>query len=526
MLEIVNLSIFVDDKQQSYKIVDQINISINHGEIFSLIGESGSGKTMTALSLLRLLPQNMFFGKESKIIFQQQDLLNISENQMQRIRGANISMIFQDPMTSLNPVFTIGSQILEVLKIHRGLTGNAAHTETFRLLDAVEIVDSTQRFNSYPHELSGGMRQRAMIAMALACKPNLLIADEPTTALDVTTQKQILVLLKRLQQSENMSMLLITHNLRIAAKMSDQIAVMQNGKIVEQNKSSNFFKAPQHDYSQKLLNGADLSTKCLTNNHAIPILDINNLKVYFAIKRGLFRRTIGIIKAVDNIAFSLFQGQTLAIVGESGSGKSTLAKAVLGLIHNAEGNVEYNKQNLLQMNKADWALIRADLQMVFQDPYSSLNPKMRIIDILEDGMIVQGKLTAKERQLKVDALLKQVGLDIDYKWRYPHEFSGGERQRICIARALSVDPKIIICDEATSSLDVTTQAQILNLLLDLQANHKLSYLLITHDFKVVSKMAHKVAVMYRGQIVEYGDTKDILDNPQNSYTKELLDSSI
>lgn len=525
MLEIVNLSIFVEHKQQSYKIVDQINFAIKQGEIFSLIGESGSGKTMTALSLLRLLPQNMSFDKESKIIFHRQDLLNVSENQMRKIRGANISMIFQDPMTSLNPVFTIGAQILEVLKIHRGLTGETAHAEVLRLLDAVEIANPQQRFSAYPHELSGGMRQRVMIAMALACKPNLLIADEPTTALDVTTQKQILMLLKRLQQSENMSILLITHNLKIASQMSDQIAVMQNGKIVEQNISSNLFSDPQHDYSQKLLQGAELPASFLENTQAARILDVNNLKVYFPVKKGLFRRTVGMIKAVDNISFALYQGQTLAIIGESGSGKSTLAKAVQGLIPSAQGIVEYEGQNLL-IRKVNLKLLRAELQMVFQDPYSSLNPKMRILDILEDGMIVQGKLTSKERQIKVDKLLEQVGLDINYKWRFPHEFSGGERQRICIARALSVDPKIIICDEATSSLDVTTQTQILNLLLELQGEFKLTYLFITHDFRVVSNMAHKVAVMYRGRIVEYGDTKDVLDNPQNDYTRQLLDSSI
>ncbi|HSX20201.1 MAG TPA: ATP-binding cassette domain-containing protein, partial [Gammaproteobacteria bacterium] len=360
--------------------------------------------------------------------------------------------------------------------------------------------------------------------MALACKPSLLIADEPTTALDVTTQASILSLLKELQHNEGLAMLLITHDLAIAAQMADRIAVMQAGVIVEQNSTKKFFAAPQHSYSIKLLKSLPsmLQLQRTPASESAELLTVKDLRVYFPIKKGLFRKTVGYVKAVDGIDFSLHQGQTLAIVGESGSGKSTVAKAVLALLKEATGDVQYADQNLLTLNQQQWRKYRADIQIIFQDPYSSLNSKLRVIDSLEEGMRVQGKLSAAERIAKIDELLLQVGLKPEHKWRYPHEFSGGERQRICIARALTVDPKIIICDEPTSSLDVSVQAQVLSLLLKLQQERNLTYLFISHDLNVVRLLAHYVLVMKDGRIVERGITKQVLDNPQNEYTVKLL----
>jgi len=509
MIEINNLSVWLKDpKQPSRKIVNNISFNIPNGAIVALIGESGSGKTLTALSLLRLLPINFAYAAASKIMLNNKNLLNLPEREMRKIRGADIAMIFQDPMTSLNPVLTVGSQVLEVLALHRNIKGRSAYTEVLRLFAAVQLPNPGQHFDSYPHELSGGMQQRIMIAMALACKPSLLIADEPTTALDVTTQAQILQLLKELQQQEQMSMLLITHDLAIASQLADQIVVMRAGEIVEQNTCREFFVAPKHEYSRQLLNAVPklipkFSPKLPETT--TPLMQVTDLKVYFPIKSGLFRRTVGYTKAVDGVDFELKSGQTLAIVGESGSGKTTLAKAIIGLIPQSQGAVQYI---------GGWHKKHSDLQIIFQNPYTALNPKLRIIDSLRDGVGVTSA--------KIDALLKQVGLSPEYKWRYPHEFSGGERQRLCIARALTVDPKVIICDEPTSSLDVSVQAQVLKLLLDLQVEHNITYIFISHDLKVVSAMAHNVAVMHAGKIVEYATCYEILTNPQHAYTKKLI----
>lgn len=525
MLTVSNLSTWIkNDQQQQIRIIDDINFTINSGEVFAIIGESGSGKSMTALSIMRILPALASYDTSSKIILEHQDLLNLAEKDMRKIRGAAIAMIFQDPMSSLNPIFTAGQQIVEVLKLHRNLNGRYAYIEALRLLESVKIPNPVRTFKNYPHELSGGMQQRIMIAMALACKPSLLIADEPTTALDVTTQAQILQLLKELQVQENMAMLLITHDLAIASQMADHIAVMQHGKIVEQNTCRNFFAAPQNPYSQKLLNSLPSMLKTERQPVAQPqaMLQVRDLRVHFPIKEGVFRRTVGFVKAVDNVTFNVVRGQTLAIVGESGSGKSTIAKAVLALIPQATGVVEYSSKNLLQLSTQELQTFRSDLQIIFQDPYSSLNSKLRIVDSLEEGMLLQKKLTKEQRHAKIDELLLQVGLLPEYKWRYPHQFSGGERQRICIARALSVDPKIIICDEPTSSLDVSVQAQVLKLLLKLQKERDLAYLFISHDLTVVGLIAHNIAVMKEGKIVEYGTTKQVMEHPQHVYTKALL----
>lgn len=525
MLEVNNLSTWIRTPQQADRqIINDISFQINPGEVFALIGESGSGKSMTALSILRILPNNASYAKNSQIVLHGQDVLNIPEKNMRKIRGGDIAMIFQDPMTSLNPIFTAGQQIVEVLRLHREMYGRLAYIEALRLLEAVNLPNPVRTFNNFPHELSGGMQQRVMIAMALACKPSLLIADEPTTALDVTTQAQILDLLRNLQKKENMSMLFITHDLGIASNIADNIAVMQTGRIVEQNTCKEFFAAPKDPYSIKLLHSLpamlEVKPKMIANPQ--PVLHVENMQVYFPIKEGLFRRTTGYIKAVDDVSFTLYQGQTLAIVGESGCGKSTVAKAVLALLPQAQGKVEYDQRNLLQLPPEQLRKYRSDLQIIFQDPYSSLNPKLQIVASLDEGMRIQNTLTKEQRYAKIDELLLQVGLLPEHKWRYPHEFSGGERQRICIARALTVDPKIIICDEPTSSLDVSVQAQVLKLLLKLQQERNLTYLFISHDLTVVNVLAHYVAVMKQGKIVESGLAQEVIQNPQNNYTKTLL----
>ncbi len=531
MFKIANLSTEILDDQQQYKqIINNISFDIEAGEVFALIGESGSGKTMTALSIMRLLPNTARFFNNSEIILHGKNLLNLPEKTMRTIRGADIGMIFQDPMTSLNPVLTIGSQIAEVLRIHRQLVGRQSYIEVLRLLDAMRIPDAVRRYNSYPHELSGGMKQRVMIAMALACKPSLLIADEPTTALDVTTQAQILKLLQEIQRQENMAMLLITHNLAVAAQLADHIAVMQNGRIVEQNTREKFFNSPQHAYSRKLLTSLpaliDLPNHDLQQESKV-LLQVQDLKVYFPIKQGLFRRTTGYVQAVDGVSFELNAGETLALVGESGSGKTTVAKAILGLYKEASGTIEYAGQNLLDFKSKQIRSLRNDIQIIFQDPYSALDPKLRINESLAEGLIAQGKFkTSKDCSALLDELLVQVGLNPEFKMRFPHELSGGERQRVCIARALTVEPKIIVCDEPTSSLDVSIQAQIINLLHSLQTAKNLTYLFISHDLMLVNLLAHKVAVMYKGKIVEYGPVQAVLTNPQHEYTKQLMTANL
>lgn len=527
MLEVQNLSVLIENQQTGWtQIIKDINFSISTGEVLAIIGESGSGKTMTGLSLLRLLPQSAAFKPETKILLHDVDLLTIPEKDMQKVRGADIAMIFQEPMNSLNPIYTAGQQVVEVLNIHRKMYGQVAINEALRLLDAVQIGNPLRCFNSYPHELSGGMQQRVMIAMALACKPSLLIADEPTTALDVTTQAAILSLLRDLQREENMAMLLITHDLAIAWQMADRIAVMHNGNIVEQNAKDQFFISPKDPYTQKLLKSTPAELHFPNNTPVVQevVLEVQDLQIDFPIKRGLFRRQVEILRAVDKVSFNLLQGQTTGIVGESGSGKSTVAKAILGLNPLAQGAVLYKNLNLLRLSPAQWRPYRSIIQIIFQDPYSSLNAKLPILESLQEGMRLQKKYTTAQMHDKIDALLTTVGLKPEYKWRYPHEFSGGERQRICIARALTVDPKIIICDEPTSSLDVSVQAQILELLLKLQREQDLTYLFITHDLNLIRLMASHVVVMKEGRIVEEGSTTQIFADPKSPYTQELLNA--
>ena len=460
---------------------------------------------------------------------------------MRGIRGGTIGMIFQEPMMSLNPVMTVGQQICEPLRRHRQLSRKASMARALELLDAVRVPDPRRRLYEYPHQLSGGMKQRVMIAGALAAEPKLLIADEPTTALDVTIQAQVLELLCELQRELGMAMLFITHDLAVARKMADAVAIMQHGKIVEANSAEEFFSNPRHEYSRNLFaalpdiskrglrlhgNGSDAAgqlTGPATTAKPKPLLEIEDLHVHFPIRRGVFRRVVGSVRAVDGLSFTLQEGETFALVGESGCGKTTTGKGLIRLLPLTRGKVRYRGHELSQCSAREMAPFRSELQIVFQDPFSSLNPRMVVGDIIAEGMQVLGVAQeAVERRERIEELLGQVGLKPEHQHRYPHEFSGGQRQRIAIARALAVDPRLIVCDEPTSALDVTIQAQILNLLQDLQDRHGLTYLFITHNIAVVSWMAHRMAVMHEGRIVEQGETVEILRNPQHEYTRTLL----
>jgi peptide/nickel transport system ATP-binding protein len=530
VLEVKHLGIGFQTEDHIEPVIHDIHFRIQRGETFALVGESGSGKSVTALSIMQLLPAAARVKNHSQIILEQDDLLKLSEIQMRHIRGRRIGMIFQEAMAALNPVLTIGEQINEVLKCHFSLANSQRRDKILSLLEDVGIKDPPMCSQSYPHQLSGGMKQRAMIAMALAAEPGLLIADEPTTALDVTIQAQILELLRNIQKNTAMSLLFITHDLGVVAKIADRIAVMQKGKIVEQAKTDDFFAQPQHLYSRQLLNAIP-SWRNREREirhvavHEQPELKVESLKVYFPIRKGVLKRTVGYIKAVDDVTFSLYEGQTLALVGESGSGKTTTGKGILRLTPPTSGKIQYEEQLLADLNAKVMHQMRGKLQIIFQDPYASMNPRMTVAEIIEEGMAAQNiGRSALERRARIDELLELVGLKADHKFRYPHEFSGGQRQRICIARALAVQPKIIICDEPTSSLDVTVQMQILKLLLQLQKKSGLAYLLITHDFSVVAYLADEVAVMYQGKIVEHGPVEHILHTPQHSYTQKLLAS--
>jgi peptide/nickel transport system ATP-binding protein len=530
LLEVKDLCIGFRTENGIEPVIHDINICIHRGETFALVGESGSGKSVTALSIMQLLPAAARVGHQSQIMLENNDLLQLTEIEMRNIRGKRIGMIFQEAMAALNPVLTIGNQINEVLKCHFPLPKDERRKSILSLLEDVGIKDPPMSSQSFPHQLSGGMKQRAMIAMALAAKPDLLIADEPTTASDVTIQAQILELLQDIQKKATMSVLFITHDLGVVAQIADRIAVMQKGKIVEQASSDEFFTNPKHLYSKQLLaaipswENREREVAAIKANEK-PKLKVENLKVYFPIRKGIFKRTVGHIKAVEDVSFSLYAGRTLALVGESGSGKTTSGKGLLWLTPPTAGKIQYDEQILSNLGAKIMHQMRGKLQIIFQDPYASMNPRMTVAEIIEEGMVSQkiGK-NAEEREAGIEELLEQVGLSKDHKFRYPHELSGGQRQRICIARALAVKPQIIVCDEPTSSLDVTVQMQILKLLGQLQKTKGLAYLLITHDFSVVAYLADEVAVMYQGKIVEHGPVEHILHSPQHPYTKKLLAS--
>ena len=599
LLKVEELSVWFGSDQQPLRAVDKISFDIRRGETFALLGESGSGKSMTALSLLQLIPQPAGRIKGGRVLLDGQDLMQYSEAQMRSVRGNRIAMIFQEPMTSLNPVLTVEQQITETLYQHTSLRGAQAQQRALDYLDAVGIPAAKQRLRDFPHQLSGGMKQRVMIAVALACQPDLLIADEPTTALDVTIQAQVLQLLKQIQQDTGMAVMLITHDLGIVADNVDHLAVMYAGQIVEQAPREAFFAEPRHPYSQKLFaavpdrhkrgqrldvikgsvpalnkvfSGCRFAERCdnawLYCHQAVPrwvsengvgvrchlhdpqvkdkptlrklgpkstgkpqnpdtgrqsLLQVNSLKVHFPIQRGLFKHVVGHVKAVDNIDLTIQQGHTLALVGESGCGKTTVGKAILQLLKPTAGSVSFAGMDLTGLDKTALRAQRRQMQIIFQDPFSSMNPRMQVGAIIEEGMLAQTpEMDEGQRHTRVQDLLRQVGLPPESAQRYPHEFSGGQRQRVCIARVLAVSPQLIVCDEPTSALDVSVQAQILNLLKDLQDTHGLSYLFITHNLSVVDYLAHNVAVMYLGRIVEQGSVSQVMQSAKHPYTQALL----
>ncbi len=601
LLQVDNLRTWLAGSEGVVRAVEGVSFSVGRGETFALLGESGCGKSMTALSISRLLPDA---GRvvSGSVRLDGQDLLQLPEAAMRDVRGSRIGMIFQEPGTSLNPVMKVGLQIGEVILQHTTLRGSAIDARVLELLDAVGLPDPKRRAHEYPFQLSGGMKQRVMIAIALACEPRLLIADEPTTALDVTIQAQVLDLLRSLQKKMGMSILLITHDLGVVSEMAHHVAVMYAGQIVESARRDDFFRNPVHPYSQKLfasipdrqardrslaviqgrvpsligkLQGCRFADRCdfawshcraidpawstVEAGHGVrchlysdeapkqeagaqrspaaqsaacgpvhpdtdaPLLIVDDLKVYFPIRKGILQRVVGHVKAVDGVSLTVRAGRTLALVGESGSGKTTVGKGIAQLLPLSGGRVNFGGLDLSSLSSGELRGRRRDFQIIFQDPYSSLNPRMRVLDIVEEGMVALGVGGDRQsRAHRVDDILAQVGLGVEMKYRYPHEFSGGQRQRIAIARALAVEPRLIVCDEPTSALDVSVQAQILNLLRDLQSRLCIAYLFITHNMSAVEFLADEVAVMYLGKIVEQGRADEVLRNPQHAYTKALL----
>lgn len=607
LLQIQDLRTWFYTEEGVVRAIDGVSFAVQRGETFAVVGESGCGKSMTALSIMKLVPEPAGRIISGKILLEGRDLCRLPEVEMRRLRGRRISMIFQEPMTSLNPVMTVGAQIAETLQHHFAMKAAEAKTRTCELLDIVGIPDPITRYSEYPHQMSGGMKQRIMIAMALSGEPDLLIADEPTTALDVTIQAQILELLKKLQKERGMALLLITHDLAVVSEIADKVAVMYAGQIVEMSDRDPFFDHPRHPYSQKLFSSLpvkkkrgerleiirgnvpslnkpftgcrfanrcdeawdrceqvvpqwialetggvrchlasprDAATRPIESKAAVKrkeieplvplknetLLKISDLKVHFPIQKGLFKRTVAYVKAVDGVSLAIDAGKTVALVGESGCGKTTTGKAILQLIRPRSGSIFFDGVDLTQLAGEDLRKKRKDFQIIFQDPYSSLNPRMMIRDIIKEGMAAQkissarrgSSMSSDDEEATIDRLLDAVGLPPQVKNRYPHEFSGGQRQRICIARVLAVNPKLIVCDEPTSALDVSVQAQILNLLKTLQEKLGLAYLFITHNISVVEYFAHEIAVMYLGRIVECGLVKEVLENPQHPYTQALL----
>ncbi|WP_207864030.1 ABC transporter ATP-binding protein [Pseudomonas sp. 58(2021)] len=505
-----------------HEVVHGVNLDIRRGECLALVGESGSGKSVTAHSILRLLPGKTVSSTGS-ICYNGVDLLHASEQQLRGLRGNRIAMIFQEPMTSLNPLHTVEKQISEVLEIHKGLKGRAARQRTLELLELVGIRQPLQRLKAYPHQLSGGQRQRVMIAMALANEPELLIADEPTTALDVTVQQKILELLIELQQRLGMSLLLISHDLNLVRRIAQRVCVMRHGEIVEQADCATLFRTPQHPYSRLLIE-AEPSGAPVPSRYDHNLLEVDDLKVWFPLPKALFSRTQEYIKAVDGVSFRLQRGKTLGIVGESGSGKSTLGQAILRLVE-SEGDIRFGNKQLSLLNQRLMRPLRRQIQVVFQDPFGSLSPRMSVQQIIAEGLLTHGIGTPEEREAAVIRVLEEVGLDPQSRHRYPHEFSGGQRQRISIARALVLEPALILLDEPTSALDRTVQKQIVELLRQLQIRHGLTYLFISHDLAVVHALAHDLMVIKDGKVVEQGSSRQIFAAPQHAYTQELLKAS-
>ena len=522
LLEVRDLSVAFTQGGRTGTAVNRISFNINKGETLAIVGESGSGKSVSALSVLKLLPYPAASHPSGEILFRGQNLLLASDNEMRKVRGNEISMIFQEPMTSLNPLHTVERQVSEILKIHGGMSDTAARERVLELLTQVGIREPETRLASYPHQLSGGQRQRVMIAMTLANEPELLIADEPTTALDVTVQAQILKLLKELQAERGMAMLFITHDLGIVEKFADRVCVMTKGEIVEQGLVREIFDNPQHPYTRHLLAAEPKGQPPVQDESRPVVMEADDLKVWFPIKRGFLRKTVGHVKAVDGINVRVREGQTLGIVGESGSGKTTLGLALLRMI-SSTGRIAFKGQEIQENSWKEMRPLRRDIQIVFQDPFGALSPRMSVADIVGEGLQVHfPQLSAEERDRKVAGALEEVGLDAETRHRYPHEFSGGQRQRISIARAMVLEPKFVMLDEPTSALDMSVQAQVVDLLRDLQRKHGLAYLFISHDLKVVRALANEVVVMRQGKVVESGLAADVFDNPQTDYTKALM----
>ena len=593
LLQIQNLRTYFHTDEHTVKAVDDLSVEIQEGKTLGIVGESGSGKSVTSLSVMKLLSQTAQI-ESGSISFLGRDLVRLPEPEMRRIRGKEISMIFQEPMTSLNPVYTVGFQVMEALTLHQGISKSEARKRTIQLFDEVGIPEPDQRVDSYPHEMSGGQKQRVMIAMALSCNPKLLIADEPTTALDVTIQAQILDILRELRDRRGMSILFITHDLGVVAEIADDVAVMFRGKLVEYGSVLEIFSTPKHPYTRGLLScrprldskfkrlptvedymevttdadgevvvverkldsdrlkhfesagrGRLLHTKpelealgyaldievATTDTQTVgidelPLLDVEGLHVHFPIRKGLFSRTVGYVKAVDGISFRVYRGQTLGLVGESGCGKTTSGRAILRLIEPTSGCVRFDGTEIGSLSPSQMRQMRNRLQIIFQDPYGSMNPRMTVQSTLVEPMKIQNiGINAQDQRDRAVALLEEVGMEADHLPRYPHEFSGGQRQRICIARALTVEPEFIICDESVSSLDVSVQAQVLNLLKDLQEQRGLTYIFISHDLSVVKFMADMMAVMNEGKIVEFGPSENIYADPREDYTKRLIDAT-
>ncbi len=572
LLEFKNLVTEFHTEGTTVKAVNDINFTLKKGETIGVVGESGSGKSVTSLSAMRLIPSPPGVISGGEIIFHQDngpavDLLKLPEDEMRKYRGNDIAMIFQEPMTSLNPVFTCGDQVLEAIMLHQKMSKVEAKDLTIKLFEEVELPDPERIFNTYPHQISGGQKQRVMIAMAMSCKPSILIADEPTTALDVTVQKTILELMQQLQKEHNMGIIFITHDLGVIAELADKVVVMYKGKIVEQGDVLQIFENPQHPYTKGLLacrpplnkrytflptvsdfmkvdeNGvivdnnisiSDFTKKLIVpkkerekNQKELfakePILKINNLKTYFPIRNGLFGGVTDHVKAVDDVSFNVYPGETLGLVGESGCGKTTIGRTILRLEEPTEGEMIYNNTDIAKMNPEELRSFRKEVQIIFQDPYSSLNPRMTIGNAIMEPMQVHGILENDEqRKERVEELLSRVSMDPSHFYRYPHEFSGGQRQRIGIARALAVNPKFIICDESVSALDVSVQAQVLNLLNELKEEYGLTYIFISHDLSVVKYMSDRMVVMQSGKIEEMGDADDIYSKPETDYTKKLI----
>jgi microcin C transport system ATP-binding protein len=522
LLDVRDLSVSFRHGATETLAVDRISFDIAKGETVALVGESGSGKSVTALSVLKLLPYPAASHPSGSIVFKGQELIEMRESDIRHVRGNDITIIFQEPMTSLNPLHTIEKQLGEVLDLHQGITGPAARTRIVELLGQVGIPDPASRLASYPHQLSGGQRQRVMIAMALANEPDLLIADEPTTALDVTVQAQILKLLKEIQTRLGMSMLFITHDLGIVRKLADKVCVMQSGKIVEQGPVERVYTAPQHPYTRALLAAQPKPDPAPLQPNAPVVMETRDLKVWFPIKRGVLRRVVGHIKAVDGVSVAVRKGETLGVVGESGSGKTTLGLAILRLI-SSDGPIVFLGNTIQGLRFKAMRPFRRDMQIVFQDPYGSLSPRMSVSDIIEEGLWVHHpNMEKQEREKRVIRALTDVGLDTDTRFRYPHEFSGGQRQRIAVARAIALEPTFVVLDEPTSALDMLIQSQIVDLLRSLQKRRNLTYLFISHDLRVVAALASRLIIMRHGKVMEEGPAAQVFANPKSEYTRALF----